>query len=54
MSCAMVYWGQQYDRFEKVFLKFGAVVNVCHLHDENVGRGEHPCLFDVQREESAV
>lgn len=54
MSCAMVYWGQRYDHFEKVFLKFGAVVDVRHLHEKNVGRGEHPGLFDMQREETAV
>ena len=54
MSCAMVYWGLRYDRFEKVFLKFGAVVDVRHLHNKNVGRGEHPDLFDFQREETAV
>ena len=54
MSCAMVYWGQRYDRFKKVFLRLGAVVDVRHLHDKHVGRGEHPDLFDIQREETAV
>ncbi|MYA22577.1 MAG: N-6 DNA methylase, partial [Gemmatimonadetes bacterium] len=24
MSCAMVYWGPQYERFEKIFVRFGA------------------------------
>ena len=24
MSCAMVYWGLQYERFEKIFVRFGA------------------------------
>lgn len=41
MSCAMVYWGPRYDRFEEVFLKFGAVVSVEHLHDKDVGTHEH-------------
>lgn len=54
MSCAMVYWGSQYDRFERVFLRFGAVVDLRHLHSKNVGRGEHPDLFDIQREEATV
>ena len=48
MSCAMVYWGQDYDRFEKSFLRFGAVVDLRHLHDKNVGVAEHPSLFDAQ------
>ncbi len=28
MSCCMIYWGHKIDRFRKIFLKFGAVVNV--------------------------
>lgn len=37
MSCAMVYWGKNYKRFFKVFTKFGAVVNLEHLHGLPVG-----------------
>ena len=40
MSCAMVYWGPDYERFEEIFLHFGAVVNVRHLHGKPVGMGE--------------
>lgn len=54
MACAMVYWGSQYSRFEKVFLRFGAVVDLRHLHNKNIGRGEHPDLFEIQREEVTV
>jgi DNA N-6-adenine-methyltransferase (Dam) len=32
MSCAMVYWGTHYARFGSVFSRFGAVVNLEHLH----------------------
>jgi hypothetical protein len=32
MSCAMVYWGHHYDRFEKIFNRFGAVIDIRHLH----------------------
>lgn len=39
MSCAMVYWGKDSDRFANVFLKFGAVVDVKHLHGKQVGYG---------------
>lgn len=45
MSCAMVYWGRNYEGFESVFLRYGAVVSVQHLHDKAVGTGEHPTLF---------
>ena len=45
MSCAMVYWGPRYEEFEKVFIRFGAVVDVAHLHEKDVGDGEHPSLF---------
>lgn len=45
MSCAMIYWGRNYERFERLFLKFGAVVDVRHLHDKFVGTGEQPSLF---------
>lgn len=37
MSCAMVYWGADYERFHNIFLEFGAVVDVRHcraLFDE--------------------
>ena len=37
MSCAMVYWGSNYERFEEIFLRFGAVVDVRHLHHKVVG-----------------
>jgi hypothetical protein len=28
MSCAMIYWGKDYDRFLSVFRKFGAVIDL--------------------------
>lgn len=37
MSCAMVYWGKRPERFESVFLAFGAVVDLRHLHGKAVG-----------------
>jgi hypothetical protein len=46
MSCAMVYWGPRYDDFEMTFIRFGAVVDVRHLHDQNIGMGDQPSLFD--------
>ncbi|MBN2024787.1 MAG: hypothetical protein JW809_18555 [Pirellulales bacterium] len=49
MSCAMVYWGVDYALFEEVFVRFGAVVDVRHLHDKEVGVGEHRTLFEHER-----
>ena len=49
MACAMVYWGQHYERFESIFLRFGAVVDVRHLHDKDVGTVEQPSLFQRLR-----
>lgn len=40
MSCAMVYWGPNYDRFFDVFIEFGAVVPLSHLHHRNIGRSK--------------
>ena len=37
MSCAMVYWGCNYSRFEGEFIRFGAVVDLEHLHGRPVG-----------------
>ena len=49
MSCAMIYWGPQYKRFEAIFLRFGAVVDVRHLQGKEVGIGEQPSLFQQER-----
>ncbi len=48
MSCAMAYWGLHYERFESVFLRFGAVVDVRHLREKDIGVGEHPSLFEQE------
>lgn len=45
MACAMVYWGPRYERFESVFLPFGAVVDVRHLQEREVGTREQRSLF---------
>ncbi len=37
MSCAMIYWGENYDEFFKVFMDFGAVVDIQNLKDEIIG-----------------
>ncbi len=37
MSCAMIYWGEHIERFEDIFLPFGAVVDLRRLHGKPVG-----------------
>jgi hypothetical protein len=54
MSCAMIYWGADYERFEKTFIRFGAVVDVRHLHDKEVGVGEHASLFESEEYANTV
>jgi hypothetical protein len=54
MSCAMIYWGSQYERFERTFLRFGAVVDVRHLHDKAVGVGDQPSLFESAADPNAA
>jgi hypothetical protein len=54
MSCAMVYWGSNYEAFEDVFVRFGAVVDVRHLHDRDVGTGAQPSLFGREKDNSAL
>lgn len=31
MACAMIYWGKEYGKFYKVFIQYGATVDVKHL-----------------------
>jgi hypothetical protein len=37
MSCAMIYWGTDFDRFLSVFCKFGAVVDLRPLKCKRFG-----------------
>ena len=34
MSCAMVYWGKNYDKFYEEFIKHGAVIDISNLKNE--------------------
>ncbi len=38
MSCAMIYWGENFDRFFSVFSAFGAVVDLRNLKGKKLGR----------------
>jgi hypothetical protein len=37
MSCAMVYWGNNYGHFFQTFIRFGAVVNIENLKGQTIG-----------------
>ena len=38
MSCALIYWGLQFERFFQVFTRFGAVVNIENLKGIVIGQ----------------
>ncbi|MBI1741442.1 N-6 DNA methylase [Candidatus Acetothermia bacterium] len=49
MACAMVYWGQNFDRFFDVFLEFGAVVDLRLLQGKRIGKNDRliqPTFFE--------
>ena len=41
MACAMIYWGDNYDRFYEVFIEHGAVVDISNLIGEKIGKERH-------------
>ena len=51
MSCAMVYWGSRYERFERVFIRFGAVVDLRHLMGKAICGEQRLPLFEDQDQE---
>ncbi len=56
MSCAMIYWGEHIERFEDIFLPFGAVVDLRRLHGKAVGmahNGAQSLLFPNPSTEDA-
>jgi hypothetical protein len=38
MSCAMVYWGTNYDRFYDIFIEYGAVVDIGALKKTKIAQ----------------
>lgn len=47
MSCAMVYWGAQYRRFETIFGRFGAVTDVRNVREKSTDSRESSTLFGI-------
>lgn len=48
MSCAMVYWGNNYERFFEIFMNFGAVVDLTNLQGEKIGKRRKTLELDLQ------
>lgn len=48
MSCAMIYWGNNYDKFYEFFLDFGAVVDIENLKKKKIGNKRKMLTFDFE------
>jgi DNA N-6-adenine-methyltransferase (Dam) len=49
MSCAMIYWGKDYEKFYDIFLQYGAVIDLRPLKGKRVGETDEivePFLLD--------
>jgi len=50
MSCAMIYWGKDFERFSRVFLQYGAVVNIGNLKGTTIGQATQKGVSQRQLE----
>jgi hypothetical protein len=50
MSCAIIYWGQHYDRFFEIFIRFGAVVNIESLKNVTIGQSSNNHQYEMEFE----
>jgi hypothetical protein len=48
MSCAMIYWGSDYNKFYKIFIDFGAVVDIKNLQKEKIGEKRKLMTFEFE------
>jgi len=49
MSCAMIYWGKQYEKFYDIFIQFGAIIDLRPLIGRRIGEYDElvqPILLD--------
>jgi hypothetical protein len=53
MSCAMIYWGRDFDRFLSLFDKFGAVVDLRPLRGKKFGQFSENGQLDLMANEVA-
>jgi len=57
MSCAMVYWGRRYSRFENRFIQFGAVTDIRNLMGKTIGATGFPAsrkMGKARRDEISI
>lgn len=54
MSCAMIYWGKEFDRFFSIFAKFGAVVDLRNLKGKQFGKCSDNGQFNLITEEGEL
>ncbi len=38
MACAMIYWGDNYSKFNDIFMNFGAVINISDLKTQKIAK----------------
>ncbi len=50
MSCAMIYWGVNYQRFYDVFIKFGAVMNIINLKGLEIGKSNNSRVSNTNQQ----
>ena len=48
MSCAMIYWGDNYQAFYDVFISYGAVVDIRTLKDKPIGQQHKTQLMLIE------
>jgi hypothetical protein len=50
MSCAMIYWGNDYNNFYDIFIDFGAVVDIENLQKKKIGNKRKLLNFEFEQE----
>lgn len=50
MSCAMIYWGHDYNKFYDIFIDFGAVVDIENLQKKKIGNKRRLMTFEFEQE----
>lgn len=54
MACAMVYWGNDFSKFRKVFIEHGAVVDISNLIGEQIGIDRKMITLFQKRKETEL
>lgn len=49
MSCAMIYWGHDYNKFYDIFIDFGAVVDIENLQKKKIGDKRKMLTFEFEQ-----